>query len=163
MYCCAACGAHLAQYKASGSRHVFKMFNATGTLDLKYSGAVQLLFWVLLLPGTPKGPNPHDRIDDSSARSGRGVAGQGVKSHEATFQSEVACNKKLVETMFATRNKCIASSNKCLTSSNKKLSGTRGYERGSWHRDSNGAFRASLPKGGETGRTTRILTSLRSE
>ena len=26
-----------------------------------------------------------------------------------------------LETMFATRNKCIASSNKCLTSSNKKL------------------------------------------
>ena len=30
-------------------------------------------------------------------------------------------NKKLLETMFATRNKCIASSNKCLTSTNKKL------------------------------------------
>ena len=30
----------------------------------------------------------------------------------------------LLGTMFATRNKCIASSNKCLTSSNKKLLGT---------------------------------------
>ena len=62
----------------------------------------------------------------------RSLAGIPCQVHFARIDSEISESDSAkasevtrnLGTMFATRNKCIASSNRCLTSSNKKLLGT---------------------------------------